>query len=187
MILGFKKQIFGEPTWFREKILLGAGYAVVEEEGIFRVVKPKEYVLKMIKQIGDIKPKIHTIREDPHNRWKAGRSIQMVYRGPKYSIESHFNKDIPELERCVSVQTISIRWISIHTKPLEILTGKQISEMDSFTTTRQVEILIDGNKINYERLQILARNDGFNSEEDFLLWFSKDFKGKVIHWSDFKY
>lgn len=92
MILGFKQKFpWGEPTYFREKILLPT--------------KPR------ILAYGAAEtwyPKIHTMRSDPHNRWKAGRSIQMVYRGPNYSIQDHFNKGIPELEKCVSTQKVKI-------------------------------------------------------------------------------
>jgi len=30
-------------------------------------------------------------------------------------------------------------------------------------------------------------NDGFESLQDFFNWFNKPFRGKIIHWTDFKY
>jgi len=46
--------------------------------------------------------KIHTIREDKHNRWKPGRSIQMA-TGVRTKNYNQFNED-----ECVSVQEIKI-------------------------------------------------------------------------------
>ena len=36
-------------------------------------------------------------------------------------------------------------------------------------------------------LRELAKNDGFESVEDFFAYFNKDFKGKIIHWTDLQY
>ncbi|MBS7234285.1 hypothetical protein KHA90_25155, partial [Flavobacterium psychroterrae] len=33
----------------------------------------------------------------------------------------------------------------------------------------------------------LAQNDGFDSIEDFCSYFNENYKGKIIHWTDFKY
>lgn len=124
MILGFKQYFPWHtekgpaPSNFREKILAGAGYVMVGHPEVKQIpMKVNSYT----EHIGSWKPKIHTMREDPHNRWRAGRSIQMVYRGPKYSILDHFNKGIPELEKCKSVQKVEIKWI----KP-EIPTGAEV-------------------------------------------------------------
>lgn len=40
-----------------------------------------------------------------------------------------------------------------------------------------------GNKF----MEKLAKNDGFDSVEDFFKWFKGDFHGVLIHWTDFKY
>jgi hypothetical protein len=108
MILGFMQKFpwKGEdkqpvPTNFREKILAGA---LLIPSTASRI--GSKGLLHMIQH-----PKLHTMRLDPHNRWRAGMGIQMVYRGPKYSILDHFNKGIPELEECVSVQNIEIKWV----------------------------------------------------------------------------
>jgi hypothetical protein len=153
MTLGFM-QFFDkkkkEPTNFREKILAGVGEPPTRHGWT---------------------PKLHTIREDKHNRWKAGMSIQMVYRGPKYSILDHFNKGIPELEKCVSVQKIDIKWesfIGLQKPALNI----QIDNGRSLTTSEITQ---------------LAINDGFKDIEQFCRWFNKDFSGNLIHWTDLKY
>lgn len=163
MTLGFM-QYFDkqkkEPTHFREKILVGAG---------FIPQNPNIHPKGLIDFIG--RPKIHTIRRDPHNRWKAGRKIEMVYRGAGYRIIDHFNKGIPELEKCVSVQRIEIKWesfIGLEKPALNV----QIDNGRSLTT---------------EEITRLARNDGFKDIEQFCKWFSKDFTGKIIHWSSMRY
>jgi hypothetical protein len=38
-----------------------------------------------------------------------------------------------------------------------------------------------------EEMIRLARNDGFDSVEDFFSFFPEDFKGKIIHWTDLRY
>ena len=48
---------------------------------------------------------------------------------------------------------------------------------------------VDGeaDKTNIKRIKILAKNDGFDSVDDFFKWFDKDFNGKIIHWTNKKY
>jgi hypothetical protein len=203
MVLGFK-QFYDtqkkQPTHFREKILLGVKREPTEfyiGVGAGPVTKayyggdtgPITYhVYDGSKRLADrtIYPKITTIREDLSDRWKDGMKIDMVYRGAGYKIIDHFNKDYPELQRCVSTQKIEIKWLSIHTKLLPPFTNS-ITDSSGFSTTQQVSITIDGKNINAERLTDLARNDGFDSPEDFLMWFSEDFTGKVLHFTDLKY
>jgi len=83
MILGFKTQIKGKPTFFVQKIL---------------ACKLEEYRKSF-------KPKLHSIRKG--KRWKAGNSIQMAtgVRTKKYF---QFNGDGIGLDVCKSVQEIRI-------------------------------------------------------------------------------
>ena len=103
--------------------------------------------------------KIHTIRDDPHNRWKAGRGIQIA-SGVRTKNYVQFYYGV-----CKSTQKIEIKYV------------------DKFW----VKILIDGKDLPTSRYELLAHNDGFNSIQDFYKWFDKDFTGKIIHWMDFKY
>lgn len=107
--------------------------------------------------------KIHTIREDKPNRWKAGNKIHYAtgVRTKKYN---QF-----KLGECVSVQQIEI------TRPIwsEYLNDAVVK--------------IDGKTLTKEQQQQLAYNDGFSNLLSFWLWFNEDFKGKIIHWTDFKY
>lgn len=153
MTLGFKQQFpwatkdKPAPTNFREKIL-----ASIDGGPIYT-------------------PKFHTMRLDPHNRWKAGRKIEMVYRGAGYKIIDHFNKGIPELGKCVSVQKIEIK---VHPYGSE---GGSIYDIS----------IDDGPMLTREQASVLATNDGFDSLYDFEKWFNKDFTGKIIHFTNLRY
>jgi len=109
--------------------------------------------------------KIHTIREDKPNRWKPGMSIQMCYRGKNYSVLDEFNKGLPHLQRCIGIQDIEIN-----------------------TTGKHAIIRIDGRQIGLAEHLLLAKNDGFEDVHEFYRWFKMvEFKGKLIHWGDFRY
>ncbi len=159
MILGFKEYFDTkktQPTYFREKIL----------------INDSELALFIIPDHPDFIPKLHTIREDKHNRWKPGMSIQMVYRGPKYSIKSHFNKGIDELQKCKSTQKIEIRWFFYNDKRHQVKTSV-------------MSVKIDGK--DFYDINRLAANDGFSSKEEFMNYFNKKFTGKILHWTDLRY
>ena len=107
--------------------------------------------------------KKHTIREDKHGRWKAGRVIHFA-TGVRTKFYEQFNEC-----KCKSVQTISIDYDYI--KPI----GHCVS------------VFIDDRSLSPDEIRILAKNDGFEDTSEFFDWFSKDFKGKIIHWTDLKY
>jgi len=105
--------------------------------------------------------KIHTIREDRQDRWKAGNKIHFStgIRTPGYNCF--------KVAKCMGVQEFEIVWI--HDLPFIYIGDKMPMGLSD------AEIVI------------LSRNDGFDSTEDFFSWFNKDFKGKIIHWTDFRY
>ncbi len=108
------------------------------------------------------KKKYHSIREDRSNRWKAGIKIHFV-------INNRTNKRFQFLpvSPCKSVQTIEIT--------------------HSGEKWRTPWVKIDGRLLVQPEIDILAKNDGFDSTADFFAWFSEDFKGKIIHWTNLKY
>ena len=195
MILGFKQNFpWGEPTNFREKILASVGrrdLGVTDPKGhtLSYVYKPSLHNVEKVKLFT---PKIHTFREDKHDRWKAGMSIQMVYRGPKYSILDHFNKGIPELEKCKSIQKVKIRW----SNPSK---GNFIDDLAKIMgiTTRYLSVFVDGKEMAEFKfsdsycgstdIKNIVSNDGFNNVFDFAKWFKDDWEGKIIHFTDFRY
>lgn len=165
MILGFKKTFpWGEPTNFKEKILAGVGYMQILSGSIGGNLTVKI----------DERPKIHTIRAG--NRWKAGDLIHMAY-GVRSKNYEQFNKGIDGLQRVVSVQTIRISCVVVPTKrggdPETYWPKIEIDDLEKIKTK--------------DRVVEFVKNDGFDSIPQFCKWFRKDFKGQIIHWTDYRY
>lgn len=111
--------------------------------------------------------KIHTIRTDKSNRWKPGMFIHFA-KGVRTKNYINFHMGF-----CHSVQQLKIEYI-----PYEGQTKGLVAD---------IFVSIDGRLLNNEEVNVLAKNDGFQSASDFLEFFDKDFTGKIIHWTDFKY
>lgn len=141
MTLGFSRKFpWGEPTGFKTKIL---AYWEGNRSNC----------------------KFHSIRQDPHKRWKAGRLIHMAYgvRTKNY----HCFKQT----KCISTQEIVIKY----------------PKVAAHEGSGYPEIYIDGKYCNLIWREKLAKNDGFDSLNDFYRWFSQDYKGVIIHWTDLRY
>jgi hypothetical protein len=112
--------------------------------------------------------KIHTIREDSHNRWVVGRRMDMA-TGVRTKNYNKFSEKI-----CLGIQTIEIKWY--------------FPPSDSFAK-KSVQVFIDGKNVSHKDriIDSLVRNDGFKDRRDFFEWFSDDYKGKIIHWTKKKY
>lgn len=173
MNLGFSQTINGQPTNFPEKIW--------ESLGLFDRKNPNpmldiEYVVyrdKFYKKFGQYwssgfhTPKFHTIREDIKCRWKAGMNIHFVINS---RTKDRFQ--FAPVVTCVSVQEIFIEHskFSCLSPMIYIHNGKNLF-----------------NPLTYQEMVSLAKNDGFNSLDDFFKYFNKDFKGKLIHWTGLRY
>lgn len=118
--------------------------------------------------------KIHTIRSG--SRWAEGSKIHMV-TGARTKLQKQFNEDRPDLSICTGAQRISIKW------------GPEEDALciDKGGQWVCVRIWIDGVLRGPEEVELLAKNDGFLSLEDFLDWFNEDFEGQIVHWSGLKY
>lgn len=190
MILGFMRNFpwkgddgEKELTNFREKILAGVGRIAVDFYGQSQS-RSFEYV--SVDNEASYEPKIHTFREDPHNRWKAGMKVQMVYRGAGYKIIDHFNKDIPELDKIKSIQKIKIKYHcsdSMECNPIITIDGKLYGDFAKFPNLDLKEAAQKG----FKELRLLCGNDGFESVSQFKKWFKKDWEGKILHFTDFRY
>ena len=114
--------------------------------------------------------KQHTMREDANNRWKVGMKMHMA-TGVRTKGYNQFAEKI-----CTGIQNVEIKWRN--------------PPADSFPFQgRSVKVFIDGKNIsnNDEILDNLVEKDGFNDRKEFFTWFSEDFTGKILHWTDFKY
>lgn len=166
-------ELAGQPNHFEQKIwncLLGIDYDRFSDYlhpdglpsrsfGILPTYKEKIHPAKL-----------HTIREDPHNRWTPGMDIHMVINN---RTKDRFQ--FAPVLKCVSVQKIEIEWMN----------GVAWVSIDNrtFTTFRKA----NGRCEYGENAKDLARNDGFPSVEAFFKYFNSDFKGELIHWTNFKY
>lgn len=114
--------------------------------------------------------KIHSIREDKTNRWKEGNTIHFAtgVRTKKYN---NFKRDV-----CKRIQSVTITYQK--DSSIEVWIGGIL-----YATYYGEHTTMEDRK----RLNLLARFDGFNCVADFFKWFNKDFKGKIIHWTNFKY
>ena len=156
--------IKGKPTYFVEKM---AG-SIKKEFGdhLPAYYQPEDY--DMMVQL-DCKNKIHTIRADKKNRWKAGKGIHFkTWTGKPYRSKTF---QFAPVIKCKSVQTISIIYD-------EDLCEKYGSEP---------AVLVGGKVLWIDEIDQLAINDGFDNTTDFFNWFDSDFEGKIIHWTDYKY
>ena len=120
--------------------------------------------------------KIHSIREDKHNRWKQGMMIHITTGSRTKNYECHAET------WCDGVQPIQI--LFYHKGPPGI------------------HIWIEDRKLTMEEMETLALNDGFNDLGEFFNWFCRasngslrikddviklKWVGKIIHWTDLRY
>lgn len=177
MTLAFNEILNKKRTLFPFKILFG-----LEKNKLLQFDKMSHLMAKYMEHTKinytciDIRvdAKIHTFREDNANRWKAGMNIHFVINN---RTKKHYQ--FAPIIKCVSTQTVQIKW-----------------------TGTYIDVTIDGKHyVNFntagswsfdqyngaEEIYALAVNDGFESAFDFFKYFSKDFTGKIIHWTNKKY
>lgn len=184
MTLGFSTEINGKPNLFVEKIYVG-----LYDEGLVSISKIAElareplnvvpdswkYIDTLRKAWGDYKGKIHTIRLDKHDRWKAGNMIHPVInnRTPK---RFQFCPEIP----CISTQYFQVLYEEGFPT---VYIGNTKEDWMPFYIEDKIEGIVYGSQDMNE----LAINDGFDSKEDFFEYFNADFTGKLIHWTPKRY
>lgn len=171
MILPFSQELNGKPTLFPQKIWKGLNLGIGNYQINYQT--RKKWMDKCNSRIDlfekiwiyDLKPKIHTIRKDEKNRWKAGNKIHLAInnRTPNYF------QFAPTLE-CKGIQDFEIIYV------------KASNNYNQFPI-----VAIDGWQLPTPHIIELAENDGFDNVHDFLDYFNEDFKGKIIHWTDYKY
>ncbi|MDI1306418.1 MAG: hypothetical protein PSX42_16450 [bacterium] len=168
MILGFSTQLNKKPTYFVERIQKCFS---LREINMLAGLDPSIHYPKDYNFVAkDKKPmKLHTIREDKTNRWKAGIKIDFFINVRKKDM-FRFAPVLP----VVSVQTVYM----------------------SYKGNDLIQISIGDKELSYyhERLEF-AQNDGFDTWDDFFNYFYPQIKAtpdnflkmKLIHWTDKKY
>ena len=180
MILPFSTQLNGKPTYFVEKILRGilnehSHKGLDLAEFIYQSGETLKYqnvddIFTVIEN--KVKPKLHTIREDSKDRWKAGTKIDFFINCRQPSM-FRFAPVLP----VVSVQEIEVKH---HLNYVSLFIDKIVYEVEVCETSKKI-------KSTDPVIEALAQNDGFDSADDFFSYFNKDFKGKIIHWTDLRY
>ena len=119
-----------------------------------------------------LKPKLHTMREDPHDRWKPGTKIHFAVG---IRTKNYF-RFAPVLE-CVSMQTVVIKeWAMCSSDQCYQTKDSRVWTID-----------VDGIRLKTTEIEELSVNDGFESMEQFFKWFNKPGTYKLIHWTDKRY
>jgi hypothetical protein len=134
--------------------------------------RPTNFVEKILNRI-----KIHTLREDLPNRWKANNSIQMV-TGNRTKQRHQFHETL-----CSGTQIVHM---TLKGKPgwqyIVVLIG-------------QTFLYVGDYRLECAVSKLFVRNDGFDSADDFLAWFVPIIEAKphklltlkLIHWTDYRY
>ena len=104
--------------------------------------------------------KIHTIRRDKHRRWQKGVRIHFA-TGVRTKDYKQFKVGVCKFNQHIQIDRNS----------------------------RAVFLGLNGglHRLSSKGVDLLARNDGFDSTEAFWEWFSEDFAGTIVHWTDFVY
>lgn len=118
--------------------------------------KPTNFKPKILAGI-----KIHTMREDVHNRWRVGMKMTLAH-GVRTKVYDPFL----EVDACPLIQEVYIKY-----------SGKCATP----------EIFIDGRKAGMLEMIMLATNDGFDNFDDFLDYFCETKVYRLLHWTDYKY
>lgn len=182
-------KLTGQPNHFIEKIWSGLnsnGISSITEYGSYT----EEYKNRFQADLSEynqlmIYSKNHTIREDSSERWRAGMDIHFVINN---RTKNRFQ--FAPVVKCVSVQEIEIKDVTSTSYPNDFSTKIHLTVSRgewTATFTQAFSVKVDGVQLSHDKVSQLAINDGFNSFEDFFKYFNKDFKGKIIHWTDLKY
>jgi hypothetical protein len=169
MVLNYKTTFpWGAPTLFREKIWKGVVNTEAGAKTTMRGQSMKDY----LKVEEDLHPKIHTIREDVHQRFQPGMDLDHCY----YPYTKH--RDTFLRYKCLWVQPILIKYLAECTE----------GDIEAATTgVYAPTVMIGGRPLSQDKVKDLALNDGFSTVEDFFRYFNSDFSGRIIHWTNVRY
>lgn len=168
----------GNPTYFTEKIWAGFIYNL-ENIGISDY---EEYNNLCLDKLGHdlsfgweglyINPKLHTMRTDEKDRWKAGIDIHFyINNRTKYMFQ------FAPVITCVSTQKVEIKYMD--------LTMPKGEKRPSLRIDNRIVYGVDG--YDDGTMTQIAINDGFDSVDDFFAYFNTDCVKKLIHWTNLKY
>jgi hypothetical protein len=160
---------WGDETKFKGKICMG--YTSGNSNDDFEKLTPEDYPNGSIYD-GVKNRKIHTIREDLKQRWRPGMKIEHVIFPYRKGGRDTFLRNT-----CTWVQSILIKYLPV--------CGE--GSINAQTGAYLPRVIVDGRVITPEKIDELARNDGFDSTDQFFCYFDKDFSGRIIHWTNTRY
>lgn len=169
MTLSFKTQINGQPTYFADKIIKGlTDKKIISRSDVYPLCI-EYWGTKYASKYPLVYPKLHTIRKDDSDRWKAGNKIHFVIN----------NRTKNRLQFAPVVNVVSIQKVLID--PIR----ESIVIVNSATTDACMKKLNDDNTFQF------ALNDGFNSLREFFSYFRNQNPNpkiyKIIHWTSLTY
>ncbi len=182
MILPFSTQLNGKPTYFVEKIITALTFnKLISFDKANNLLEDK--LIKFDRTVIHT-PKLHTIREDKKNRWRVGTKIDFFINVRQPNM-FRFAPVLP----VVSTQKIEFIWkentenhTCLGTKFDRICT---IKIDDRFYGDAY---LFNGSVVSSSyTIPTFANNDGFDTPDELFAYFNKNFKGKIIHWTDLRY
>lgn len=166
MILSFSLRINKKHTFFPEKIIkslwqMRDDWSDAEHDQFSDFLFSEYSKWGGILSVPHLKPKLHTIRADNKDRWKAGNKIHFVINNRTQNW-----MQFAPVVNCVSVEPIAI---DPKTKSLFFYDG---------------EFAVEASK---SMIETIAINDGFESVDAFWDYFDAPFYGKIIHWTPLNY
>lgn len=173
----------GSPTDFVLRIwdgLILNGLATQEEKEVWTkgLISVWSEVVATEEGSRDNYAKIHSIRADPHDRWKAGMPIHFVINNRRPD-RIQFAPVIP----CVSVQKIRIEKELIYPPNPKIYPIKKFHMWIDDQPFGHIDGIYDDDKVEY-----ISQQDGFLFDFLFIDWWPIGvFEGKIIHWTNFRY
>lgn len=140
MILSFKTEINGVQTFFKERILCHLGGLILSDYvESYSGLEYEKICYKAL--IESLPPKKLTIRDDPHNRWKAGRKIHFA-TGVRTKLYDCF-----AMGECTKTNTV------VFAKNKE---------------SNQILVFLEGRDLTESEVKQLAQDDGFDDVYAFL-------------------
>lgn len=116
--------------------------------------------------------KVHTIREDKRSRWEPLKPIHFA-TGARTKEYEQFHVGV-----CTGVQDFELKYTDARGVVKVYIDGRHFGTWHRF---------MPQNSVNPEGILQLAVHDGFEGVKEFLNWFKRNFKGKIIHWTELRY
>lgn len=166
MILPFSTHFpNGKPTYFVPKII-GSYSLIFNDYTIFNLIKGKsseDEFKDICKQIF-YSTKIHSLRLDKSNRWKAGNLIHF-YLWNRTKRATCF-----AVTKC---KAIEYAIIEPHLKQVRVASINELGIVNRLLSPKELD-------------QFMT-NDGFDCAEDFWAFFTESETYKIIHWTNYRY